>query len=54
MVTNVRTCFISTLPCLFFITKKKYLFSFLSGEIQQPADPGHCLHLKGPQANKDC
>lgn len=28
MVTNVRTCFISTLPCLFFITKKNIFFPF--------------------------
>lgn len=41
-------------PLLIFHNQKKYLFSFLSGEIQQSADPGHCLHLKGPQANKDC
>lgn len=29
-------------------------FSFFSYEVQQPTDPGHCLHIKGPQANKDC
>lgn len=23
-------------------------------KVQQPTDPGYCLHLKGPQANKDC
>lgn len=29
-------------------------FSFFSYEVQQPTDPGHCLHIKGSQANKDC